>query len=301
MYLKHFGLTEQPFSLTPDTHFFLNATSHHEALNLLLVTLDSSEGFIKITGEVGTGKTLICRKLLNTLDQEKFVTAYIPNPDLNSSALTNAFAEELGIKITRGTAKHKLMEAITQKLIFYAGHHKQVVLLIDEAQSMPEETLEALRLLTNLETEKRKLLQVVLFAQPELDYMLAKHHLRQLKQRITFSYQLQPFDREGVAEYVTHRLLTAGYNGPALFTQKAIKRLHRATAGIPRVINILSHKAMLAAFGEGERSVELRHVVASIRDSEGNYMAKWLQWRWCILTGVLGLGGGILLALFGVA
>ena len=305
MYLQHFGLRELPFSLTPDTQFFLNSTSHHKALNLLLLALEGAEGFIKITGEVGTGKTLLCRKLLNTLDKEKYITAYIPNPGLSADALVVAFAEELDVRIPWGMAKHRLMADITEKLLAIAEDNKSVVLLIDEAQAMPEQTLEGLRLLTNLETEKRKLLQVVLFGQPELNEVLDKYSMRQLKQRITFSYQVKPLDREGVNEYVTHRLLTAGYNGPALFSAKAIDLLFRATCGIPRLINILSHKALLAAYGKGQRSVGAVHIRAAIKDTEGVMMLRDTQTIsplksviLATLACILGVAGGLAWAYF---
>ncbi len=246
MYLNHFGLSEPAFTLTPDTEFFFNYGTHQEALNVLLLALQSGEGFIKVTGEVGTGKTLICRHLLNLLGDD-FVTAYIPNPFLNPTALRMALAEELGISFARNVGQHRLLQLITERLLELHGKGKQVVLLLDEAQAMPDESLEALRLLTNLETEKRKLLQVVLFGQPELDVRLAQRKLRQLKQRIVFSYQLHPLERSALGEYVQHRLRIAGYHGPSLLSAGALKQLHRASRGIPRLVNLLCHKSLMAA------------------------------------------------------
>lgn len=280
MYLQHFGLRELPFSLTPNTQFFLNMASYHKAYNMLMVSLANSEGFIKIIGEVGTGKTMLCRKVLNTLEEDKdnYVTAYIPNPVLSPKGLFLAFAEELNIAIDQDVGHHRLLKAITEKLVEQSGANKQVVLFIDEAHAMPEQTLEALRLLTNIETEQVKLFQVVLFAQPELDVLLSQPSLRQLRQRITFSFEIEALDRDGVERYVVHRLATAGYNGPFLFSKRALDFLYRASAGIPRVINILCHKALMVAFGKGERTVQLDHIKNAAEDTEGiqlpgfNYM-----------------------------
>ena len=269
MYLEHFALRELPFSITPDTSFFFNNAGNQQAMNVLLVALRSGEGFIKITGEVGTGKTLLCRRLLNLLSVDKeFVTAYIPNPYLTPTALTMALAEELGIDCPRNLGQHRTLKLITDELIALNTDGKRVVLLIDEAQAMPEQSLEALRLLTNLETEKYKLLQIVLFGQPELDVTLAKPSIRQLRQRIAFSYTLPFMDREGVQAYLAHRLLVAGYSGSTMFVDKAIDSLYRASRGVPRLVNILAHKALMAAYGQGAKAVQLQHVSAAVADTE---------------------------------
>ncbi len=271
MYLQHFGLRELPFTLTPNAHFFLNMASYHKAYNMLMVSLANAEGFIKIVGEVGTGKTMLCRKVLNTLeeDKESYITAYIPNPVLSPKGLFLAFAEELDLNVEQDIGYHRLLKAITEKLVEYSANSKQVVLFIDEAHAMPEQTLEALRLLTNIETEQAKLFQVVLFVQPEIDVALAQPSLRQLRQRITFSFTIESLDREGTERYVVHRLATAGYNGPFLFTRRAVDNLYRASEGIPRVINILCHKALMVAFGRGERTVQIDHVRSAADDTEG--------------------------------
>ena len=271
MYLQHFGLRELPFSLTPNTQFFLNMASYHKAYNMLMVSLANAEGFIKIVGEVGTGKTMLCRKVLNTLeeDKESYITAYIPNPVLSPKGLFLAFAEELNIEIDQDVGHHRLLKAITERLVEFSAENKQVVLFIDEAHAMPEQTLEALRLLTNIETEQVKLFQVVLFAQPELDVSLAQPSLRQLRQRITFSFEIEALDRDGVERYVVHRLATAGYNGPFLFSKRALDYLYKSSNGIPRVINILCHKALMVAFGKGERSVQVDHIKSAAEDTEG--------------------------------
>lgn len=271
MYLEHYGLREFPFSLTPDTSYFFAYGHYRDAFDTLLVALHNGEGFIKVSGEVGTGKTLLCRKLLNHLEQEgqAFTTAYIPNPLLSPSALILAVANELGLDVPRNAGAHRAMEALNRRLIELNADGTRVVLCIDEAQAMPEPTLEALRLITNLETEKRKLLHVVLFGQPELDAHLAKASVRQLRQRITFSYTLQPIDARGLEAYINHRLLVAGSNGAVRFDSRALISLYRGSGGIPRLINILAHKALLLGYGQGTRQIKAQHVRLAIADTEG--------------------------------
>ena len=279
MYEAHFGLQEAPFALTPNTRYFLRAPSHGDALELLLVALRQREGFIKISGEVGTGKTLLCRLLLNELEQQAH-TAYIPNPRLTPETLYEAVAEELGVDRAGCANSHQVLKAVNESLIGHAMERRPVVLVIDEAQAMPEDTIEALRLLTNLETESMRLLQVVLFGQPELDALLQKPSLRQLNQRITFHYRLAPLDRQSVAQYLRHRLAQAGYNGADLFTPGALRLIARASGGIPRLVNILAHKSLLAAWGRGDRLVQKSHALQAIRDTESvrapGLIARWL-------------------------
>ncbi|HET7587064.1 MAG TPA: AAA family ATPase [Gammaproteobacteria bacterium] len=288
MYLEHFGLKTYPFSLTPDTEFFFASPTHREALNVLLVALRGGEGFIKVTGEVGLGKTLLCRQLLNALG-DGFVTAYVPNPHLSAASMRLALACELGLKRPRNAyTQQDLLTWLNAALLRLASHRRQVVLCLDEAQQLPDETLEAVRLLTNLETEKRKLLQVVLFGQPELDRRLAERHLRQLKQRITFSYRLAPMDRPMMADYVAHRLRVAGYRGPSLFSAGALKRLYKASGGTPRLVNVLCHKSLMAAFGPGADRVDGRAMRNAIRDTEG-VRRRWRFSRAALAAVVLAL------------
>ncbi|NOR51849.1 MAG: AAA family ATPase [Gammaproteobacteria bacterium] len=279
MYLKFYGLKEPPFSLTPDTQFFLSYGHHRDALSTLTIALESGEGFIKLTGEIGTGKTLLCRKLLNDLDA-RFYTAYIPNPMLSPESLIRAVADELDIDTDSTNDQHQIMKQISHTLIkMCAGENKkQVLLCIDEAQSMPMETLEMMRLLTNLESEKKKLLQVVLFGQPELDEKLAHKSIRQLKQRITFSYNLEPLDLHGITAYIKHRLLTAGSSGAIQFHPRAIKILQRGSRGYPRLINILAHKSLMLSFAQGTMVITPRHVKAAIKDTEGAYKLRFWLW-----------------------
>jgi MSHA biogenesis protein MshM len=285
MYLQHFQLREPPFTLTPDTDFFFNHGSHREALNVLMVALQGGEGFIKVTGEVGTGKTLLCRQLLKLLD-ESAVTAYIPNPFLNPTALRMALADELGLRFARNIGQHRLLQLITERLLEISAEGRRTILLLDEAQAIPDDSLEALRLLTNLETEKRKLLQVVLAGQPELDARLARRAFRQLKQRIVFSYRLRPLDRKTLRDYVHHRLHVAGYHGPALYTPRTLRRLHRASQGIPRLVNLLCHKSLMAAYGCGAHSVAGGHLKRAIHDTRD---APVRRSRWLALAS--GLAG----------
>jgi MSHA biogenesis protein MshM len=267
MYLAHFHMTEKPFSLTPDTQFFLNDSSHRDALRTLRFALQDGEGFIKIVGEVGTGKTLLCRILLAQLDKTRFATAYIPNPCLSPEELKAFLAAEIGADYQHTMPAHELTAAIYRRLLQIARQGKQVVLVVDEAQAMPRETLEALRLLSNLETEKRKLLQVVLLGQPELDEMLQRQDLRQLKQRIVFAENLRPFDTQGVSAYLQHRLRASGCPRQDLFGPMAIWLLARASGGIPRLINILAHKSLLCAYGRRDQSIAGWHLVKAVRDT----------------------------------
>ena len=276
MYLKHFGLIELPFGITPDTSFTYSVQYHQEALNTLLLALDQGEGFVKISGEVGSGKTLLCRRLLQTLN-DGWVTAYLPNPNLDANTLFLALAEEVGIKDAAGLDQYHLVRRINLALLDFARAKKRVVFCIDEAQAMPIETLEALRLLSNLETEKRKLLHIVLFGQPELDEKLHRPEVRQLLQRIAFHYRLGVLKKSEIAHYVAHRLRVAGYRGEGLFTPAALRALHRASGGTPRLINILAHKSLMSVFGEGRQMAKVRHVRLARKDTEG---ARRIGWLW---------------------
>jgi len=267
MYLYHFGLKELPFTLTPNTNFYLGLEPHNEALAVLLTALKTGEGFIKVVGEVGTGKTLLCRKLLNEIP-EHFVTAYIPNPYLNPDELRRAVAVELGVKQAQRMSIQLLTQRIQQRLLELHSEGHSVVLILDEAQALPAESLEALRLFTNLETETRKLLQVVLFAQPELDHRLNEKGFRQLKQRITFSYRLREMSTVEVEQYIHHRLNIAGYKGAALFNQRVCKKIARITKGIPRLVNILCHKMLMLSYGQGQYQITKLHLKVAVQDTE---------------------------------
>ena len=267
MYLYHFGLTELPFTLTPNTSFYVGLEPHDEALDVLITALKTGEGFIKVVGEVGTGKTLICRKLLNEIPAE-FVTAYIPNPFLSPTELRRAVASELGISDALNVSEQLLTQKIQEQLLALHQQGRAVVLILDEAQALPDESLEALRLFTNLETESRKLLQVVLFGQPELDERLSANAFRQLRQRITFSYQLRPMTSSEVAAYISHRLDVAGYQGEMLFGHELCDQIAFASKGIPRLVNILCHKMLMLSYGQGQTVMTKAHLIDAVKDTE---------------------------------
>lgn len=290
MYLKHFNLTESPFTITPNTNYFCKLAGHHAAFNVLMLHLRNGEGFIKITGKVGSGKTLLCRMLLEHLD-DHFITAYIPNPDLETQMLRKSLAAELSIPEACFDDPHQLLAAINQRLIDLNAAGKKVVLVIDEAQALPTESLETLRLLTNLETQHAKLLQIVLFGQPELDKRLNQRSLRQLKQRIGFSSRLPLLKYSELPRYLEHRLSIAGFNGKkTLFSVLACWFIFHKSQGVPRLINILSHKALMSAYGRGRYRVGLRDVVRSAKDTESVSTQSW--------TAVaLGLGLAVLCAI----
>lgn len=278
MYLNHFGLREFPFGITPDTSFIYSADAHQEALNTLLIGLDTGEGFIKITGEVGTGKTLLCRRFLATLGPDQ-VVAYLPNPQLEPRMLLLAIAEELGLQLLGHDYQFTLLKQFNQHLLDVVSRGKKVIICIDEAQSMPTESLEALRLLSNLETEKRKLLQVVMFGQPELDVKLADPAVRQLRQRIVLHYRMPGLGRQEAVHYLAHRLRVAGHRDGDVFPEASARLLHEWSCGTPRLVNILAHKAMLLAYGEGKVRVARRHVALAGRDTEGLRAPRWWR-RW---------------------
>jgi MSHA biogenesis protein MshM len=267
MYLYHFGIKELPFTLTPNTSYYFGLPSHKEAIEVLSTALQSGEGFIKVTGEVGAGKTLICRKLLNELP-DGFVTAYIPNPYLSPAELRRSVAAELNVELPEGTDQQEFTQLIQQRLIDIHQQHKNAVLIIDEAQALPDESIEALRLMTNLETESQKLLQVVLFGQPELDQKLRQPKLRQLLQRITFSYKLRLMNADQLYQYVRHRMAVAGYKVDGLFSQEVCQLMHKASGGTPRIVNVLCHKALMLAYGEGVHKISVEHALAAIEDTE---------------------------------
>lgn len=281
MYLEHFQLRELPFTITPNTAFAFATHAHRQALATLLLALDDGQGFIKITGEVGTGKTLACRKLLKLLgERTDVVTAYVPNPCLTPRTLLLSVALELKFGVKPDASEHELLTALNDGLLRLAGENRRVVLCLDEAQAMPVASLEALRLLSNLETERAKLLQVVLFGQPELQTKLARSDLRQLAQRIAFHYEMGRLAPGELERYVVHRLQVAGYSGAhgPLFDEAALRELARRTQGIPRLVNVIAHKALLLAYGEGSLRVSTRHVQGAASDTlqARTGLARWL-------------------------
>ncbi|MFK5926755.1 MAG: AAA family ATPase [Desulfuromusa sp.] len=268
MYEKFYGLKEKPFSLTPDTDFFYRYSGHQEALNVLLVALRNGEGFVHVSGEVGTGKTLLCRQLLKLL-QDDCAIAYLPNPLLTPLELYQAISHDLQLNLPADASVQQLCQGIFAELVRLRKIKRPLVVLIDEAQAMPHRSLEALRLLSNLETEKEKLLHIFFFAQPEFEQRLAEDNLRQLRQRITFSYTLTTLHQRELSAYLDHRLQVAGFDGESLFVPAAVRLLHKASKGIPRVVNLLAHKAMLVAYGKGVRRIDRKMIVMAIEDTHG--------------------------------
>lgn len=292
MYLYHYGLTQLPFTITPNTAFYCDLDSHHEAFEVVSTALKTGEGFIKITGEVGTGKTLLCRRLLNEVP-DFFETAYIPDSYLNPGELRLAIAEELGVA-TRGLSnQQKLARALQQKLLEISAKGRSVLILIDEAQALPEESLEALRLLSNLETEQRKLVHIVLIGQPELDERLSLKAFRQLRQRISFSHSLTAMNVTELSTYIAHRMSVAGYKGTPIFDQKLIRQLHHVSRGIPRLVNMLCHKMLLLAYGEGRHGLTNKDLKLAVQDTEDTRdIRQPLRWWWVALPlVVLGVAG----------
>ncbi|MDR1057899.1 MAG: AAA family ATPase [Coxiellaceae bacterium] len=273
MYLKHFGFNEFPFSLTPNLRFFCSLHAYKEALNVIMVSLYNGEGFIKITGEVGTGKTMLCRKLLSILGNE-YIAVYIANATLDTLGLQKTIAQELGITIHNDIDTHQLLNLLTAKLVTLHNLGNRIVIIIDEAHALSDQTLEGLRLLSNLETADKKLMQFVLVGQPELNLKLKKIHLRQLEQRIIFSYNLPKLhNRNQLLSYLCAHLATAGYKNTydTLFSTQAVKLLLKASRGIPRLINILGHKAFLITYGYNEKKVDAKAIKMAIADTESTF------------------------------
>ena len=265
LYLEHFGLREPPFRITPDTDYFFTGANRGPTLDALIYAITQDEGIVKVTGEVGSGKTMLCRMLLERLPGN-VETLYLANPSLSRDEILGAIADELGISI-EGKATHSLMRALQDALIERYAEGKRVVLLIDEAHAMPAESLEELRLLSNLESKANKLLQIALFAQPELDERLAATDMRQLRERITQHFILAPLKPEDIGAYIDFRLRTAGYHGPQPFTPKALAQIANASQGLSRRINILADKALLAAFSTGSHQVDSAEVKIAEQDA----------------------------------
>ncbi|GGY38159.1 general secretion pathway protein GspA [Bacterioplanes sanyensis] len=265
---QHFGLQQPPFTLTPNTRFYVDLPAQRQAYEQVHYALASGEGFVKVVGEVGTGKTMLCRRLLNQLQQQECVTLYLPNPQLSADGLWLALARELELSV-KGRSLATVQQALQQQLLQHAQQGRQVVLLVDEAQSMPKATLEALRLVSNLETEQQKLLQIVLFGQPELDELLQQPGLRQLQQRITTTARLSPLaSTEMLADYLQQRLSAAGHRGMQVFSRDAVDYLWQVSGGVPRLVNVLAGKALLAGYGQGVAQIQRTHVALAAADTE---------------------------------
>ena len=266
MYLEHFGLREAPFRITPHTEFFFSGANRGATLEALVYAITAGEGLVKVTGEVGSGKTMLCRVLMERLP-DTVETIYLAVPSLSRDEMLAAISSDLGIDTT-GANLTKMMRALQDKLIELHAAGRQVVALIDEAHAMPLGTLEEIRLLSNLETGTEKLLQIVLFGQPELDSHLALAHMRQLKERITHNFTLAPLPPQEISEYLRFRLRQAGYHGPDLFSAEALRIISDASEGLTRRINIFADKTLLAAFAAGTHTITADHARAAVTDTQ---------------------------------
>lgn len=267
MYLDHFGLNEPPFRITPHTDFFFDGANRGATLDALIYAITHDEGIVKVSGEVGSGKTMLCRVLMERLP-ENVTIIYLANPSLSRDDILYAIADELRLEVPDNARSSVVMRALQDHLIQSFGEGRQVVVLIDEAHAMPVETLEEIRLLSNLETNRSKLLQLVLFGQPELNDVLARSDMRQLKERITHNFGLEPLVRDDITHYLDFRMRAAGYRGPSVFSPAALKLITQSSLGLTRRINILADKALLAAFSSGSHQIGSKEVHAAIRDCE---------------------------------
>lgn len=294
MYYAHFGLKEPPFKITPNTEVFYTGGKRGAVLDALIYAILNGEGIIKVVGEVGSGKTMLCR-MLQTMLPEKIESIYLANPSVAPEDILHAIAFELQLKLPKNADRLKVMQVLQSHLLARHAAGKQVVIFVEEAQGMPLATLEEIRLLSNLETNHDKLLQIVLFGQPELDDNLNQTHIRQLRERITHSFNLAPLEPKEIGEYLIFRLRAAGYYGPHLFTKSAINRIASSAQGLVRRVNILADKALLAAFADNVYQVTQKQVRAAIKDSEfGAEKAKLtpqssqiLKWLALLLIGLV--------------
>lgn len=290
MYLEHFGLREAPFRITPHTEFFFSGANRGATLEALVYAITAGEGLVKVTGEVGTGKTMLCRVLMERLP-ESVVTIYLAVPSLTRDEMLIAIASELGID-TQGANTTQLLRGLQQRLIALHAEGRQIVALIDEAHAMPLATLEEIRLLSNLETGKEKLLQIVLFGQPELDEHLSLPNMRQLKERITHAFGLAPMPPRDIKDYIGFRLRAAGYHGPDLFGPEALRIIADASEGLTRRVNIYADKTLLAAFAAGTHTVSPDHARAAVSDTQ-IVVAPRSSPRRVAMAGFAGIAAGI--------
>ncbi len=285
MYKEYFGLKENPFDLTPDSSFLYPSKKHQEALAHLTYGIEARKGFILITGEVGAGKTTLCRALLSRVDSNIEV-AFVLNSYLNAFEILQAINEDLGIK-TKARSKKELVDELNEFLLEQKQKKRNVVVLIDECQNLPFETLEQLRMLSNLETEKEKLIQIIMVGQPELQDILNTPELRQLNQRITVRYHLYPLDYNEMVNYIYHRLKIAGSDGSIVFTEKSLKAIYKYSTGVPRIINVVCDNALLAAYVSESKKITLPLVKKSIGEIKGkkplkDIESKFLSWSFSL-------------------
>jgi general secretion pathway protein A len=277
MYTAHFGLNEKPFSISPDPRYLYLSQRHADALAHLFYGISESGGFIQLTGEVGTGKTTLVRRLLRVLPKDTEI-ALILNPQLSTKQFLQGICHELRVPYVQRDTGKALIDRLNQRLLAAHAANRRVVLIVDEAQTMSPELLEQVRLLTNLETDRQKLLQIILIGQPELREMLAQRNMRQIAQRITGRYHLEPLTIADATKYVSHRVKVAG-GRPGLFSRRAIRKLFRLSRGIPRLINVIADRALLAAYTRDEHEVGVRLVRRAADEVFGRARStRWWPW-----------------------
>ncbi len=292
LYLDHFGLDEPPFRITPHTDFFFDGADRGATLDALLYAILHDEGIVKVSGEVGSGKTMLCRVLMERLPEHVEIV-YLANPSLARDEILHAISDDLKTDFSKSRITVALRE-LEEHLIGLYANGRRVVILIDEAHAMPEDTLEQVRLLSNLESNRHKLLQIVLFGQTELDSVLDKISMRQLKDRITHSFRMRPLSELEVGKYISFRMRAAGYRGPDVFTSRAVSMIAKAASGLTRRVNILADKSLLAAFTENRHSVTDRQARAAIRDSEFGRLLHEKRREPVVFAGVALLAGLVL-------
>jgi len=292
MYLEHFGLNEPPFRITPHTDFFFAGANRGATLEALLYAITHDEGIVKVTGEVGSGKTMLCRVLMERLPKN-VETIYLANPSLARDEILFAIADELKVELANDRPS-RLLRALLEHLIRLYAEGSRVVVLIDEAHTMADDALEEIRLLSNLESNRHKLLQIVLFGQPELDQHLNTSHMRQLMERITHAFRLEPLVRDDIERYIEFRMRAAGYRGPNGFSPGALRLIGEASEGLTRRVNILADKSLLAAFASNAHAVTAKEVGRAIRDSE--FYRRRRNWRPFAIAAA-GVGAGLAIGL----
>ncbi len=294
MYNEHFGLSQPPFKITPNTAFFFPGGNRGPILDALVYAITQGEGIVKVTGEVGSGKTMLCRMLEAHLP-DTVETVYLANPSVDPGEILHAIAFDLHLEVPQDASRLQVMQLLQEDLVQRHAAGKQVVIFVEEAQAMPVATLEEIRLLSNLETQHHKLLQIVLFGQPELDETLAEPNIRQIKERITHSFRLDPLNANDTRAYLDFRMRQAGYKGPDVFSVGAVREIARASLGLTRRINIIADKALLAAYTEKTHQITSRHVLAAAQDAEFiDIMPRRRLWGVGLgALGVLALGIGI--------
>jgi len=292
MYEEYFGLERPPFKITPDTSLFYDGGKRGDILAALVYAVHRGEGIVKVVGEVGSGKTMLCRMLqLKLPDTVEIV--YIANPSVSADDILFVIALELSLPVVKDSSKHEVMHMLQDYLLQRHMENKQVVLFVEEAQGMPLDTLEEIRLLSNLETDEHKLLQIILFGQPELDQNLAQRSIRQLRERITHNFELEPLTRDEIHNYLNFRMRQVGYTGPELINNTVAKKVEQHSEGLLRRINIIADKILLSAFADGTHNLSSKHVIAAVNDSSFNQVVERkfssTLWPGLLLVAVFGL------------